>query len=38
VLGLLNGMVREKSHSLLPGILFQAVAITILLAVAGMLY
>ena len=37
-LGLLNGMVREKSHSLLPGILFQAVAITILLAVAGMLY
>jgi hypothetical protein len=37
-LGLLNGVVREKSHSLLPGILFQAVAITILLAVAGMLY
>jgi hypothetical protein len=34
-LGLMAGLVREKSHSLLPGILFQAVAVTVLVILTG---
>jgi hypothetical protein len=37
-LGLMAGLVREKSHSLLPSILFQAVAVTVLVFVTGLIF
>jgi hypothetical protein len=37
-LGLISGLVREKSHSLLPGVLFQALSIVILVFVTGTLW
>ena len=36
--GIATGMVREKSHSLLPGILFQVVAILVLVFLTGKIF
>jgi hypothetical protein len=37
-LGLAAGMVREKSHSLLPGILFQVLAMLLVIFYSGNLF
>ncbi len=37
-MGIMAGLVREKSQSLLPGILFQAVAVTVLVFASGFVF